>query len=88
MCFNCGDFINDCWQDECYNPNGGPFGKSQTFYIGSRYCRHLQAQYGHEVAVAEDRYGVEESDDPPNLTEVIDEAVRRWGPALDELGRN
>ena len=61
MCFNCGDMIDMCAEDECYIPSGGPYGKARKFYIGDLYCRHLQAEYGHLYALWCDRYG--EDDD-------------------------
>lgn len=54
VCINCGDFVDYCTADECFTPNGGPHGRIAKFYIGSTYCRHKRAQYGHEKACAED----------------------------------
>lgn len=50
MCLNCGDFVDMCWEDACYNPNGGRYGKAKKFYVDDKYCRHMQEKYGHEIA--------------------------------------
>jgi len=56
MCMNCGDFVDYCDAEGCYNPNGGRYGTLAKFYIGDRYCEHLAARYGHEVAMGADSY--------------------------------
>ena len=55
MCVNCGDFVAMCGNDTCYNPNGGLYAKSRSFYLGNTYCVHLQEYYGHAVATWEDK---------------------------------
>jgi hypothetical protein len=59
MCINCGDWIDSCAQDGCYDPDGGPYGQYRQFYIDAEYCEHLKAHYGHDRAEWRDRYGDE-----------------------------
>lgn len=44
-----------CGLEDCYNPDGGKYGKFQKFYVNNVYCRHLQLELGHEKATWEDR---------------------------------
>jgi hypothetical protein len=46
MCVGCSDFVDDCWEGDCYNPNGGRFNMSSKFYLGDTLCIHLQEKYG------------------------------------------
>jgi len=52
---NCPDFVTMCGLEDCYNPDGGKYGKFQKFYVNNIYCRHLQLELGHEKATWEDR---------------------------------
>lgn len=61
MCINCPDFVDMCWEDECYTPEGGIYNKAAKFYADMEYCRHLKAKYGHDIALLEDRYGREDT---------------------------
>lgn len=53
---NSAGFVDICGVDECYDPHGGPHRKMRKFYIGDKYCRHMENKYGHETATWEDHY--------------------------------
>lgn len=63
MCFNCSDFIDMCWAESCYNPNGGKYRKARSFYLDDKYCEHMKEKYGHSHAIWEDRYGVDDEEE-------------------------
>jgi hypothetical protein len=60
LCFNCPDFIDQCFI--CGDPNGGPYEKAKKFYVGDRFCEHLAEQYGHDTTMFSDRYGEDEEE--------------------------
>lgn len=51
-----------CGKDECYQPNGGPYGRFRKFYVGATYCAHLREFYGHNIATWDDRYKDEDDE--------------------------
>lgn len=60
MCFNCPDFIDQCFT--CGDPNAKQYGKAKSFYVGDKFCEHLAEQYGHDTASFRDRYGDEDEE--------------------------
>lgn len=62
MCINCPDFVDQCSYEQCYNPDGGKFGMFRKFYVGDRYCEHMQTIYGHEIATFADKLRFVEDD--------------------------
>ncbi len=54
MCIGCPDFVTYCNEGECCNPNDGPYGLYNKFYLGDEYCKHLKLKLKKDIAESGD----------------------------------
>ena len=65
MCMMCSDSIEICYTAPCGYEKATGGRRGHIFSLGDIYCEHLEAKFGHKMALWSDLYGCEDCDAEP-----------------------